>query len=65
MGGLDIFGGKGHLSGVLLGLVLVVVVNNGLQLAGVGNSIQVGILGAILIASVLLNTLVARSRAVP
>lgn len=65
LGGLDIFGGKGHLSGVLLGLVLVVVVNNGLQLAGVGNSIQVGILGAILIASVLLNTLVARSRAVP
>ncbi len=63
LGGLDIFGGRGHLSGVLLGLLLVIVVNNGLQLAGVGNSIQVGILGAILILSVLLNNLVTRQRA--
>ena len=62
LGGLDIFGGRGHLSGVLLGLLLVVVVNNGLQLAGVGSSIQVGILGAILIASVFLNASFARNR---
>lgn len=62
LGGIDIWGGKGHLTGVLLGLLLVVVVNNGLQLAGVGNSIQVGILGAILIGSVLLNTVVNRNR---
>ncbi|MFV0430423.1 MAG: ABC transporter permease [Arachnia sp.] len=62
LGGIDIWGGKGHLTGVLLGLLLVVVVNNGLQLAGVGNSIQVGILGAILIGSVLLNTFLTRGR---
>lgn len=62
LGGIDIWGGRGQLSGVLLGLILVVVVNNGLQLAGVGNSIQVGILGAILIVSVLLNTFATRNR---
>lgn len=62
LGGIDIWGGRGHITGVLLGLTLVVVVNNGLQLAGVGNSIQIGILGAILIASVLLNTFVTRRR---
>lgn len=62
LGGIHIFGGRGHLSGVLLGLLLVVVVNNGLQLAGVGNSIQVGILGAILIASVILNSVLTRNR---
>lgn len=62
LGGIDIFGGKGHLSGVLLGVLLVVVVNTGLQLAGVGNSIQVGILGAILVVSVLFNRFLAATR---
>jgi len=55
LGGIHIFGGRGHLSGVFLAVILVVVVNTGLQLAGVGNSVQVGILGALLIVSVLLN----------
>lgn len=62
LGGIDILGGKGHLSGVLLGVLLVVVVNTGLQLAGVGNSIQVGILGAILVLSVLSNRFLALTR---
>jgi ribose/xylose/arabinose/galactoside ABC-type transport system permease subunit len=65
LGGIDIFGGRGRVSGVLIAVALVVVVNSGLQLAGVGSTVQVGVLGAILILSVVLNRLVsARSRTV-
>jgi ribose/xylose/arabinose/galactoside ABC-type transport system permease subunit len=60
LGGIDIFGGRGHLSGVFLAVLLVVVLTSGLQLAGVGNSIQGGILGLLLVAAALLNNLVAR-----
>jgi ribose/xylose/arabinose/galactoside ABC-type transport system permease subunit len=35
-----------------------VVLNSGLQLAGVGGSVQNGLLGAVLVVSVLLNNLV-------
>jgi len=58
LGGIDIFGGRGYLSGTFLGVILVVVLNSGLQLAGVGGSIQTGLLGAVLVVSVLLNNLV-------
>lgn len=63
LGGIDIFGGKGHISGVFLAVILVVVVNSGLQLAGVANSVQVGILGALLVLSVLLNRALAGRQA--
>lgn len=60
LGGVDIFGGKGHLSGVFLAVLLVVVLTSGLQLAGVGNSIQGGILGAVLVIASLANNFMAR-----
>lgn len=60
LGGVDIFGGRGHLVGVLLAVALVVVLTSGLQLAGVGNSVQTGVLGAVLVGSVLLNNLLRR-----
>lgn len=60
LGGIDIFGGRGHLSGVFLAVLLVVVLTSGLQLAGVGNSIQGGILGVLLVAAALLNNVVSR-----
>ena len=62
LGGIDIFGGRGYMSSVLLGIVLVVVLDSGLQLANVGNSIQTGILGLVLIASVLLNNVLTHRR---
>jgi ribose/xylose/arabinose/galactoside ABC-type transport system permease subunit len=60
LGGIDIFGGKGHLSGVLLAVMLVVVLTSGLQLAGVGNSVQGGVLGAVLVIAALLNNALGR-----
>ncbi|MEV0830387.1 ABC transporter permease [Nonomuraea rubra] len=60
LGGIDIFGGRGHLSGVLLALTVVVVLSWGLQLAQVGNSVQTGILGLVLVGAALLNNLLSR-----
>lgn len=60
LGGIDIFGGRGHLSGVFLAVMLVVVLTSGLQLAGVGNSVQGGILGVVLVLAALLNNLLNR-----
>jgi ribose/xylose/arabinose/galactoside ABC-type transport system permease subunit len=63
LGGIDIFGGRGHLSGVLLALAVVVVLSWGLQLAQVGNSVQTGILGLVLVGAALLNNLISRRAA--
>ena len=55
LGGTAITGGVGRISGVLLALVLVAVLNNGLQLAGVGATFQLGLLGAVLVISMLIR----------
>ncbi|SNS49952.1 rhamnose transport system permease protein [Micrococcales bacterium KH10] len=55
LGGAAITGGIGRISGTLLALVLVAVLNNGLQLAGVGSTYQIGLLGAVLIISMLVR----------
>ena len=62
LGGTVITGGIGRVSGTFLGLALVVVLNSGLQLAGVGNTWQIGLLGAVLISSILLNSILRRGR---
>lgn len=55
LGGTAITGGIGRISGTLLALVLVAVLNNGMQLAGIGNTYQVGLLGLVLIVSMLVR----------
>lgn len=60
LGGIDIFGGRGRLTGVFLALMIVVVLNSGLQLANVGNTLQTGVLGAVLVLSVLFNNVFTR-----
>jgi len=55
LGGIAITGGVGRISGVLLALVLVGILNNGLQLADVGSTFQRGLLGAVLIVSMLVR----------
>jgi rhamnose transport system permease protein len=67
LGGVSIFGGSGRLSGVALGILIVLNVRNGLGLANVDGSTQTGVIGAILIASVLGQNLLARleARAAP
>lgn len=60
LGGTYIFGGRGRVSGTLLAVLLIVILSSGLQLAGVDPAWQAGVLGAVLIASVVLNNLFAR-----
>ena len=57
LGGTHIFGGRGRLSGTLLAVLLIVILSSGLQLAGVDPSWQAGVLGVVLILSVVLNNL--------
>ncbi|MGI8721953.1 MAG: ABC transporter permease [Geodermatophilaceae bacterium] len=59
LGGTYIFGGKGKVSGTLLAVLLIVILTSGLQLAGVDPSWQSGILGTVLILSVVLNNVFA------
>jgi rhamnose transport system permease protein len=53
LGGVSIFGGSGRMSGVALAVLIVLNVRNGLGLANVGGNTQTGVIGAILIGSVL------------
>jgi ribose/xylose/arabinose/galactoside ABC-type transport system permease subunit len=56
LGGVAINGGIGKVSGTFLALVLVAILNSGLQLAGVNSTIQIGLLGVIIIVSILIRS---------
>lgn len=60
LGGVSIFGGIGTMAGVLLSVYLVLNLRNGLVIAGVTGNTQTGILGLLLILSVLAPNLLAR-----
>ena len=60
LGGVSIFGGIGSMLGVLLSTYLVLNLRNGLIIAGVTGNTQTGIIGLLLILSVLLPNLVVR-----
>ena len=62
LGGVSIFGGVGSMVGVLLATYLVLNLRNGLVIAGVTGNTQTGIIGLLLILSVLLPNLVERAR---
>ncbi len=53
LGGVDIFGGRGHVVGVLLSLLLLGTLKNGMGLANVAGSVQTLVIGTLLIVSVL------------
>jgi rhamnose transport system permease protein len=53
LGGVSIFGGAGTMTGVALAILIVLNLRNGLGLANVEANVQTGVIGAILIASVL------------
>ncbi|HEX5498485.1 MAG TPA: ABC transporter permease, partial [Thermomicrobiales bacterium] len=62
LGGVSIFGGVGTMLGVLLSTYLVLNLRNGLVIAGVTGNTQTGIIGLLLILSVLAPNLATRGR---
>jgi rhamnose transport system permease protein len=60
LGGVSIFGGSGRMSGVVLAILIVLNLRNGFGLANVGGNTQTGVVGAILIGSVLAQNLIER-----
>jgi rhamnose transport system permease protein len=60
LGGVSIFGGSGTMLGVVLAIFTVLNIRNGLGLANVDGIIQTGVIGALLIASVLVPNLAQR-----
>jgi rhamnose transport system permease protein len=65
LGGVSIFGGSGSMAGVILSILVILNLRNGLALANATGNTQAGVIGALLILSVLVPNLVgaARSRA--
>lgn len=54
LGGVDIFGGRGNVVGVVLSLLLLGTLENGMGLANVPGSVQTLVIGTVLIVSVLI-----------
>lgn len=54
-GGTSIFGGRGTILGTALGVVIIQLLKNGLQLAGLRGEATVILIGTVLILSILLN----------
>jgi len=63
LGGVNIFGGSGTLLGVLLSILLILNLRNGMSLSNITLQQQTGVIGALLILSVLVPNLVTRARA--
>lgn len=63
MGGVSIFGGKGSMAGVLLSILIILNLRNGMALMNITGHIQTGVIGVLLIASVLLPNIVSDFRA--
>jgi rhamnose transport system permease protein len=62
LGGTSIFGGTGSIVGTILGVVLIQVLKNGLQLSGVTGDGTIVVIGIVLIGSVFINNLIQRRR---
>jgi rhamnose transport system permease protein len=53
LGGVSIFGGRGSMLGVFLSILVILNLRNGMALNNITGHIQTGVIGALLIASVL------------
>jgi rhamnose transport system permease protein len=53
LGGVSIFGGSGTVTGTVLAILIVLALRNGMALANITGHIQTGVLGVLLILSVL------------
>jgi rhamnose transport system permease protein len=59
LGGVSIFGGSGTIYGVLLAIMIVLNLRNGMSLANLTGHIQTGVVGVLLILSVLIPNIVS------
>lgn len=64
LGGVSIFGGSGSIFGVLLSILIVLNLRNGMSLANITGHIQTGVIGVLLILSVLIPNLTETVRTV-
>jgi ribose transport system permease protein len=62
VGGSSLSGGEGRIFGTLLGALLIAVIQNGMNLTGVESSMQLIVLGAVILGAVLLDQLKKRTR---
>jgi len=58
LGGVSIFGGSGSIFGVLLSILIVLNLRNGMSLANLTGHLQTGVIGLLLIFSVLIPNIV-------
>ena len=57
LGGVSIFGGRGKIQGVIAGVLLIGVISSALRLQGVTVNVINTIIGLLLVASVMSNSL--------
>ena len=65
LGGVDIFGGRGNVVGVLLALLLLGTLKNGMGLANFPGPVQTLVVGTLLVVAVLIPRLAELNRARP
>ena len=63
LGGVSIFGGSGSMWGVLLSILIILNLRNGMSLANMSGHMQTGVIGVLLILSVLLPNMAASAQA--
>ncbi|MGV8984897.1 MAG: ABC transporter permease [Cypionkella sp.] len=63
LGGVSIFGGKGTMPGVFLSILIILNLRNGMALTNITGHIQTGVIGILLISSVLIPNLMSDLRA--
>jgi ribose transport system permease protein len=62
LGGTNLFGGRGHIIGTVVGALIITTIGNGLLLVGADDNVQTICKGGILILTVLARQLVDRRR---
>jgi len=60
IGGASLFGGRGSIIGTLIGVLIMVMIRNGLNLIGVSPFWQGSAIGSIIIAALLIESIVSR-----
>jgi len=62
VGGTSLSGGSGTIAGTLVGACIIAVIQNGMNLLGIDSYVQKVVLGVVMLAAVLLDTLKRRGR---